>query len=140
LLATMPDAPLFPPVNFWGANAKGGKESRLTASYKKPLSRGAVLLMLHRLARKAGFSAEEIPLVHAHALRHFATTAMAREGKPIREIQQILGHGSITTTEGYIEADTSPAVLSGQTEILDFIAKGGGARPPPEPARPAVIE
>jgi site-specific recombinase XerD len=139
LLSTAPDAPLFPPVNFWGANsaehAKGDSPDR----YREPLSRHAVRAVLHRLADKAGFSPDEIALVHAHALRHFATTAMARQGKPLREIQQILGHESITTTELYIEADNAPSVLSGQTEILDFIA---GAPEPgaPPPAPKTVIE
>ncbi len=146
LLTDEPDAPLFPPVNFWGANStqnyqelkpnlpntKGG------TAYTRPMTRHGVEKLLKRIAKKADLSAEDQAKVHAHAIRHFAATAMVVQGKPLREVQAILGHESITTTERYIAEERRPIALSGQNEILDYIA---GARPrediqPPAPRQP----
>jgi site-specific recombinase XerD len=38
---------------------------------------------------------------HPHALRHTTGTILTERGVPIREIQELLGHGSITTTTIY---------------------------------------
>jgi integrase len=142
-LAEEPDAPLFPPVSFWGANSAHNYQefkpnANVRPDYKRAMSRHGVDATLKRIAKKAGFTDEEQALAHGHSFRHFAATAMAREGKPIREIQQILGHDSITTTERYIAAETSAVALSGQNEILDYISKGmvPDAPTPPEPEGP----
>jgi site-specific recombinase XerD len=137
LLSEEPDAPLFPPVHFWGANSTHNyqelKPNRSTRpDYRRPMTRNGADALLKRIAKKAGFTEDEQALVHAHAFRHFAATAMSRKGKPLREIQHMLGHESILTTETYVEADTSTEALSGQNEILDFIA--GAAHEPPAPA------
>lgn len=128
------DAPLFPAISFWGANTRSNYEPLKPnpIDYRKPMSRVGVYKILKRIARRAGFTDEELALVHGHTFRHFAATAMSKQGKPIREIQAILGHESIVTTEGYLEEITSPAALSGQNEILDYIS-GATPREPPAP-------
>ncbi len=136
-----PDAPLFPPVVFWGANSpelyEEHKPNPLRPDYRRPMSSAGVRAILKKIAKKAGLSPEEERAVHSHAFRHFAATAMARRGKPLREIKTLLGHSSITVTEGYVEDETDLAVLSGQNEILDYIATGETApgAPAPAPAR-----
>lgn len=140
---TESDAPLFPPIKFWGSNSPRNYEelkpnARLRPDYRKSMTRHGVDAALKRIAKKAGFTDEESALVHGHAFRHFAATAMVKQGKPLREVQHILGHGSVTTTEGYVEAETSPEALSGQNEILDYIAAGGATREPPAPADPTA--
>ena len=45
-----------------------------------------------------------------HNLRHTAATEMLKMGVDIRQIQSILGHSSITTTELYTEVDTASKV------------------------------
>ena len=140
MLAEEPDAPLFPSVNFWGANSTHNYQefkpnANVRPDYRRAMTRHGVDAMLKRVAKKAGFSNEETALVHGHAFRHFAATAMAKQGKPLREIQHILGHGSVTTTERYVEAETRPEALSGQNEILDYISTGV-VREPPAPAEP----
>lgn len=137
-LAEEDDAPLFPSVSFWGANATHNYQefkpnADMRPDYRRPMTRNGVDAVLKRIARKADFSEDEQKLVHGHAFRHFAATAMAKQGKPIREIQHILGHDSITTTEGYLAAETSPVALSGQNEILDYITTGIVREPPPPP-------
>jgi site-specific recombinase XerD len=136
------DAPLFPPIRFWGNNSPSNYEefkpnARPRPDYRRPMTRHGVDVALKRIAKKAGFTDEETALVHGHAFRHFAATAMVKQGKPLREVQHILGHGSVTTTEGYVEAETSHEALSGQNEILDYIA-GGAVREPPAPPEPTA--
>jgi site-specific recombinase XerD len=146
LLAEMDDAPLFPPVGFWGANSTFQYEElrpNISASfggthYTRPMTRHGVEQLLRRVALRADLSPEDTQKVHAHALRHFAATAMVSMGKPLREVQAILGHQSITTTELYVEKERRSVALSGQNEILDYLAAG---RPkehvaPPEPYKP----
>jgi integrase/recombinase XerD len=50
-----------------------------------------------RVVRASGIGKQ----VSAHALRHSMATAMLEGGADIRFIQQMLGHGSLTTTEVY---------------------------------------
>lgn len=149
LLADENDAPLFPPVNFWGANSTHNYQelkpnlpnTKGATAYTRPMTRHGVEKLLKRIAKKAGLSAEDQAKVHAHAIRHFAATAMVVQGKPLREVQAILGHESITTTERYVAEERRPVALSGQNEILDYIA---GARPPegvqpPAPRQPLAV-
>src|SRR5690606_35623345 len=86
------DASLFPPLDLWGNNKR--------RDYRKSMSRQQVFRILRSIAMDAGLSVEDIKKVHPHAMRHFAATAMVEGGKPLRDIQHILGHSSITTTEG----------------------------------------
>jgi integrase len=138
------DAPLFPPVAFWGANSPSQYQEmkpNVRPAHSRPMSRWCLRALLKRIAEKAGLSAEESRLVYSHAFRHFAATAMSKRGKPIREIQSILGHSSVVVTEGYIEDERELDVLSGQNEILEYIAGGAAAGTPPAVPPPArVIE
>lgn len=148
-LSEQPDAPLFPPVLFWGANSPSNYDefkpnAPLRPSHGRPMSSHCLRAILKRIAHKAGLSKDEERLVHSHAFRHFAATAMSKRGKPIREIQAILGHTSVLVTETYIETERSVELLSSQAEILDYIAttpKEAPVAPPPEaPPAPTIIE
>lgn len=152
-LDKMPDAPLFPPVNFWGANSTYNyEEFKPNApntygppTYRRSMSGAGVRKLLLRMAKKAGLSDTEIERVHPHALRHFAATAMAKGGKDLREIQAILGHESVTTTEGYLADVESVVALSGQAEILEYLSQFAEAaevvpEPPPHVPRPPKRE
>lgn len=140
---TRPDAPLFPPLYFWGANSKFHYK-RLRPNrgldyggtpYTQTMSRQGVLAMLKRMGASAELSDDEIKKLHPHAIRHFAATAMVRGGKDLRETQAILGHSSITTTEGYLEEIKGAVELSGQAAILSYLERfanmGGVATAPP---------
>jgi integrase len=139
-LAEEPDAPLFPPVAFWGANSSHNYQEfkpndGSLPDYRRTMTRNGICAILKRIALKAGFDAEEAAIVHPHSFRHFAASAMAKRGKPVREIQHMFGHSSLITTERYLEPETG-AKLSGQNEILDFIATATHAAPvPPSPER-----
>jgi hypothetical protein len=153
-LSIMPDAPLFPSVYFWGANStynyrefkQNTPASYGGTDYRKPITRHGVTKLLQRLSARAGLSPEEARTVHPHAFRHFAATAMADGGKNIREIQAMLGHASITTTEGYLAEVAAAPALSGQAEILAALGAGApvsapqAAPPPPAAPRARVID
>lgn len=55
-----------------------------------------IYLSVKRVGKKAGVE------VYPHLLRHTLATAMLRNGKDIRKVQEVLGHNSISTTEKYV--------------------------------------
>ncbi len=146
MLATEADAPLFPSLFLWGKNRALVVEDRYGRwSYKKSLGQPAVAMLLGRLCDKAGLSPQERRKIHPHGFRHVAADAMVKGGKPIREVQAILGHASVATTEGYVD-EVSEVKLSGEREILDWLSREGAdvkrpqAAPPPPPAPSATIK
>jgi len=63
-----------------------------------PLSTEYLRQVVKRCARKAGLDPAQ---VSPHKLRHSYATELLDEGFTIREVQELLGHSSITTTQIY---------------------------------------
>ena len=61
------------------------------------LTRQGFWLLLKEYARRAGITTPITP----HTLRHTFATHMLRGGAPIRYLQELLGHASISTTQVY---------------------------------------
>jgi site-specific recombinase XerD len=123
-LSRRADAPLFPSLYLWGANSTANYERfkpNAEVPPEKPLTTRAVRYVLDKLAKKGGAPGG----IHPHALRHFAAVAMFRGGKPLTEIQEMLGHESITTTERYIQELVTEIEHSGQNEILRYLQQFG---------------
>ena len=80
----------------------------------KPLEQPNVHTTLRRLAEKAGIDKR----VHAHGLRHSRAWQMARNGVPIPDIRDHLGHSSYMVTDLYVnhELGSPQAVEAGKVQ------------------------
>ena len=106
--ATSPDSPAFP-------NARGG-----------PLSRDGVNYILKAAARTAATACPSLSgkRVSPHVIRHTTAMHLLQSGVDIAVIALWLGHESIETTHGYLEAD-----LKLKEKALEKLAPAGQAAP-----------
>ena len=65
-------------------------------------SNGFMAKLVNRLLRQAGIGA---PCSGAYVLRHTLATTMVRSGASFKEVADVLGHGSLTTTGIYAKLD-----------------------------------
>lgn len=67
----------------------------------RPLGRETVFRLLRKYATEAGLN----PDISPHTLRHSYATHMLAGGAGLREVQELLGHADIRTTEIYTHVD-----------------------------------
>jgi integrase/recombinase XerC len=68
-----------------------------------PLQRGGLQYLVESCYRRAGI-VDRVPRgAQLHALRHTFATRLAEDGANASEIMRLLGHASLTTSQGYIE-------------------------------------
>jgi integrase/recombinase XerD len=69
--------------------------------------RGLTRVMIFTILREAAAAAGITKTVSPHTLRHSFATHLLEGGASIRQVQELLGHENITTTEIYTHLDTS---------------------------------
>ncbi len=62
-----------------------------------PLTRQGIWLIIKKYAKMAGIQVKVTP----HVLRHSVATHLLRNGANLREVQELLGHTNLTTTQRY---------------------------------------
>ena len=69
----------------------------------EPLQKGGLQYLVRSCYRRAGIG-DRVPRgAQLHALRHTFATRLAEDGANASEIMRLLGHGSLTTSQNYIE-------------------------------------
>lgn len=79
------------------ADLGDGRTLNLSTRPGKPVAGAYLRDAIKRYARRAGIAKRVTP----HTLRHTAATLWLREDFDIREVQELLGHASITSTQIY---------------------------------------
>lgn len=82
-----------------------------------PMKPGAVNELLVRLSERAGLKR----VVHPHALRHAFATNVVEAGGAIDEVQQLLGHASVISTQVYLHP--SPQRLRAAVERVGSLVE-----------------
>ncbi len=70
----------------------------------EPMKRGGLQYLVDRLYREAGIRSRVPSGALVHALRHTFATNLARNGASGTELQRLLGHESLATTQRYVDA------------------------------------
>ena len=79
------------------ARAKRGAAALFPNARGRPMTRQGFWLVLKRCSARAGIETHVSP----HTLRHSFATHLLRGGAPLRHVQELLGHASISTTQIY---------------------------------------
>lgn len=85
------------------AKKAGAAKELFLSSRGGPLRRERIWELLKRYAARAGIKAEISP----HSLRHSFATHLLAGGADLRQVQELLGHASIATTQIYTHVDHS---------------------------------
>lgn len=71
------------------------------------MSTHQIAYLVQRVATQSGLSGALPAGASVHALRHTFGSTLARRGEPLHHIAAVMGHASISTTQGYLAPMTS---------------------------------
>jgi site-specific recombinase XerC len=128
------DRPVSRMLGVWlAARVAGGAGGRFL--WGRPLTRGAVRKILLGRCAEVGIVAGG-RRISPHVLRHSIATHLLAAGMDIRQVQLLLRHRSIATTEKYLHADVGR--LAGVLVRRSPLEKGGGRGRKAGVVRPAM--
>ncbi len=79
------------------------------------MKRGGLQYMIEMLYREAGIRTRVPAGALVHALRHTFATSLARNGANGTELQRLLGHESLATTQRYVDATAREVRMAART-------------------------
>jgi integrase/recombinase XerD len=85
------------------ATARSGAALFVSSKSGAPLSDNDIVRIVRKAAKRAGISKRTTP----HTLRHSCATHLLQERADIRQIQKLLGHKRLSTTEIYTHVEIS---------------------------------
>jgi site-specific recombinase XerD len=100
-------------------NGNEAKESLLINKHGRPISAEAVLVMVKKLANKAG-----VLSITLHQFRHTCASDLLEEGIALPQVQEILGHASIYSTFRYIQIASPDLVKAMAMHPVNKILSG----------------
>jgi integrase/recombinase XerC len=77
------------------------KDALFRSKRGKPMSAREAQALMQNLRGQLGLSERATP----HALRHSFATHLLQNGGDLRSVQELLGHASLSTTQGYTQLD-----------------------------------
>jgi site-specific recombinase XerD len=80
------------------------KDPLFVANSGEAMGRGGLQYLIEQLYREAGIRSKVPAGALVHALRHTFATSLARNGATGVELQRLLGHESLATTQRYVDA------------------------------------
>jgi integrase len=99
------------------------------------LQRGGAHYLVERSYRAAGLGSRVPAGAMVHALRHTFATRLAEDGASATEIQALLGHESLNTSQSYIEATANRSRQAAQgNRAYRTLEKLSGKEPRPSAA------
>lgn len=81
---------------------------------KKTLNRSTINKIIDQLAKAAGIEKKVTP----HTLRHSFATHLLENGAPLREVQELLGHTNVETTQIYTNL-SQKKIIQTYDELMD---------------------
>ena len=93
----------------WQGKRPGRRQRFFTTLQGKPLSARYLQQLVKRLAHKAGL--ERADLVTPHVFRHTYATELLNGDFTIREVQTLLGHSNVSTTQIYTHVEPRALAL-----------------------------
>ena len=94
---------------------EGGTALWISHRTHRPLSYGAVTIMLRKHARKAGLSPS---LVTPHAFRRACATHLLRHGAHPAVLQQLLGHVRLSTLKPYLRVTITDIIETHRNSVV----------------------